>query len=81
MKIPWRRKWQPTPVFFLGESHGQRNFAGYSLSIGSKEWDTSEHTVSFTGLLIPFTKVPSYDLLISYVEAGSSLNTYLGKSS
>ena len=24
MKIPRRRKWQPTPVFFLGESHGQR---------------------------------------------------------
>ena len=23
-KIPWRRKWQPTPVFLLGKSHGQR---------------------------------------------------------
>ena len=22
-KIPWRREWQPTPVFLLGESHGQ----------------------------------------------------------
>ena len=22
-KIPWRRAWQPTPVFFPGESHGQ----------------------------------------------------------
>ena len=29
-KIPWRREWQPTPVFLLGESHGQRNLAGYS---------------------------------------------------
>ena len=27
-KIPWRRKWQPTPVLFLGESHGQRSLAG-----------------------------------------------------
>ena len=26
----WRRKWQPTPVFLLGETHGQRNLAGYS---------------------------------------------------
>ena len=26
----WRRKWQPTPVFLPGESHGQRNLAGYS---------------------------------------------------
>ena len=29
-KIPWRRKWQPTPAFLLGESHGQRNLAGSS---------------------------------------------------
>ena len=30
-KIPWRRKWQPTPVFLPGEPHGQRSLAGYSL--------------------------------------------------
>ena len=29
-KIPWRRKWQPTPVFLPGESHGKRSLAGYS---------------------------------------------------
>ena len=29
-KIPWRRKWQPTPVFLPGEPHGQRSLAGYS---------------------------------------------------
>jgi len=28
--IPWRRAWQPTPVFLPGESHGQRSLAGYS---------------------------------------------------
>ena len=27
-KIPWRRKWQPTPAFLPGESHGQRSLAG-----------------------------------------------------
>ena len=26
----WRRKWQPTPVFLPGESHGQRILVGYS---------------------------------------------------
>ena len=26
----WRREWQPTPVFFPGESHGQRSLAGYN---------------------------------------------------
>ena len=30
-KIPWRRKWQPTPVFLPGKSHGQRILEGYSL--------------------------------------------------
>ena len=29
-KIPWRRKWQPTPVFLPGESHGERSLADYS---------------------------------------------------
>ena len=27
--IPWRRAWQPSPIFFPGESHGQRSLAGY----------------------------------------------------
>ena len=30
-KIPWRRKWQPTPVFLAGKFHGQRSLASYSL--------------------------------------------------
>ena len=42
-KIPWRRKWQPTPVLSPGESHGQRSLAGYS-PWGRKEWDMTEPT-------------------------------------
>ena len=42
-KIPWRRAWQPTPVFSPGESHGQRSLAGYSPQ-GYKELDTTEAT-------------------------------------
>ena len=40
-KIPWRRKWQPTPVLLPGESHGQRSLAGYS-PWGRKESDPTE---------------------------------------
>ena len=29
-KIPWRRKWQPTPLFLPEKSHGGRKLAGYS---------------------------------------------------
>ena len=40
-KIPWRRKWLPTPVFLPGESHGQRSLAGCS-PWGLEESDTTE---------------------------------------
>ena len=40
-KIPWRKKWQPTPVFLPGEFHGQRSLLGYS-SWGHKEADMTE---------------------------------------
>ena len=42
-KIPWKRKWQPTPVFLLGESHGQRSLVGYG-PWGCKKSDTTEVT-------------------------------------
>ena len=42
-KIPWSRKWQPSPVFLPGKSHRQRNLAGYSPR-GCKELDVTEHT-------------------------------------
>ena len=42
-KIPWRRTWQPTPVFLPGESHGQRTLVGYSPR-GLKELDMTEAT-------------------------------------
>ena len=38
-RIPQRRTWQPTPVSCLGNPHGQRNLAGYSLSqIVGHDW-------------------------------------------
>ena len=40
-KIPWRRKWQSTPVFLPGESCGQRSLMGYS-PWGRKDADTAE---------------------------------------
>ena len=52
-KIPWRRKWQPTPVFLPGEFHGQRSLAGYS-PWGHKEVDTTER-LPLSHLLIWWT--------------------------
>ena len=39
--LEWRRKWQPTPIFLPGESHGWRSLVGYS-PLGGKELDTTE---------------------------------------
>ena len=40
-KVPWRRAWQPTPLFLPGESPGQRSLEGYG-SWGHKESDTTK---------------------------------------
>ena len=37
-QIPWRRKWQLTPILLTRKSHGQRNLAGYS------PWGTKSQT-------------------------------------
>ena len=39
-RIPWRRKWQSTPVFLPGKSHGQSSLMGHR---GSQKSDTTEH--------------------------------------
>ena len=40
-KIPWRRKWQPTPVFLSGKCYGQKSLMGCSPR-GCKDSDTTE---------------------------------------
>ena len=60
-KVPWRRKWQPPPVFLPEESHGQGSLAGYS-PWGHKELDMTEHTAQHKlahWYLLPFSIVPS----------------------
>ena len=43
-KIAWSRKWQPTPEFLPGNSHGQRSLAGYIVH-GAAELDMTEQTL------------------------------------
>ena len=51
--FPCRRKWQPTPVFLPGKSHGPRILVGYS-PWGVKESNTTER-LHFTSLHIAHT--------------------------
>ena len=49
-KIPWRRKWQPTPVLLPGKSHGRRSLVGCS-PWGCYESDMTER-LHFTSFLL-----------------------------
>ena len=62
-KIPWRREWQHTLVFLLGEFHGQRSLVGYS-PWGDKELDMTErvthtHCKTMTTISLESTRVCS----------------------
>ena len=46
-KIPWRREWQPTPVFLPGKPHGQRSLVGYS-PWGREQSNRTEHACTYT---------------------------------
>ena len=57
-----RRKWQPTPVFLPGESHGQRTLVGYS-PLGHRELDVTEQvTLIFFCHECTMTLKKSHDL-------------------
>ena len=61
-KIPWRRAWQPTPVFLPGESHGQRSLAGYSPR-GHRESDTAEQLSAHKELCKPLSFIRSANII------------------
>ena len=65
-KIPWRRKWQPTPVFLPGEFHSQRSLVGYSLW-GHKELDMTKGICGIS--FLAYQCVMGYTDWFSNVEA------------
>ena len=65
-KIPWRRKWQPTPISLPGESHGLRSLAGCS-PCGHKESGMTEHTC---GCICPLPLEPPSQLPLHSIPLG-----------
>ena len=69
LKIPWRRKWQLTPIFLPGKFHGQTNLAGYSMGLQrvGHHWATERtHTpiISDSLLLSPnFSETGLWNLI------------------
>ena len=63
---PWRREWQPTPVFLLGESHGQRSLEGCN-PWGRKESDMTDfHFFLFQDII-------SVEVVIRQFELGNKV--------
>ena len=54
-RIPWRREWQPTPVFLPGEFHTQRSLVGYS-PWGHKESETTEQLIQHIRFTDPISE-------------------------
>ena len=77
-KIPWTRKWQPTPVFLSGKSHGWRSLVGYS-PWGRKESDTTEglqfHFASLLASTIAKASSDKHFALFHFFCFGLSLAT------
>ena len=64
--IPWRRKWQPTPVFWPGEFCGQRSLAGYS-PLGRKESDMTKRLTHYFAFHFTLRlELMDYPFLIQY---------------
>ena len=74
-KIPWRRKWQPTPVLLPGNSHGRRSLVGYSPR-GRKELDTTEQLHS----LIPVKVIQNVKIIIVLRKYWDSLVAQMVKN-
>ena len=60
--IPWRRAWQPTPVFLPGEFHGQRSLVGYS-QWGCKSWTWPKRLCMHTHTILNITSLEGIPIL------------------
>ena len=74
-KIPWKREWQPTPVFLTGEFHAQGSLKGYSPR-GNKEsdmteWLTQKHLLSRTTgpeIVIWIVRTPCFQSIFFFLK-------------
>ena len=73
-KIPWRRKWQPTPVFLPGESHGWRSLVGKVHRVAESRTRLSDFT--FTLLLPERGTLKSLSVVVGLSTSCSVLSFY-----
>ena len=59
-KIPWGRKWQPTPVFLPGKSQGQRSLAATVHGVAKSWTQLSHQTTSDLFLTCSVLVIPAF---------------------
>ena len=69
-KIPWRRKWQSTPVFLPGESHGQRSLAAGYIPQSHKDLDTTEQLAHIHRHMTQFLLINKKKLEVGSLSTG-----------
>ena len=68
-KIPWRRKWQPTPVFLPGKSHGQRSLVAIVRGVPRVEHDLATKSRPQCNMITPPVSVnTSFSHIIVVVQ-------------
>ena len=55
-KIPWKRKWQPTPIFLPGKSQGHRSLLGTDHGVAKSQTQLNNYTTTIPARLIHLTE-------------------------
>ena len=79
-KSPWRRAWQPTPVFLPREYHGQRSLVGYSLW-GHRESNMTEAHVQNSVLLACMHRTGCPSLCTDFCKNKGQQTSFLSSTS
>ena len=88
-KIPWRREWQPTLVFLLGESCGQRSLVGYTVHEVSKgeiwlsDWAHTHTLTELRPTTFCFCWLPTFKLGVTFfggVQGKACVSAAIGGS-
>ena len=75
-EMPWKRKWQSTPVFLPGKSHGQRSLEGYSPRGHKNSHTWLNNSVQFSCSVVSEFATPQIAGFPVHQTPGAYLNSY-----
>ena len=67
-RIPWRKKWLPTPGFLPGKSHGQRRLVGYSSGVTKSPIWLSIHAHMLGITFVTFHPISAWNSIVNKIH-------------